>query len=215
MKQASATQQLTSTPAMNKWQPSPYGSYEPKRNMVVTSAAAPLSSAPAATVQMFSGMYRQETDVCIDSKKESDVCRERDSERACEREREIERSKERQIYAEKESLIHTQTPSLSLSLTHTAPAKRWTAPSGYVPGGSQTVSRPVDAAPRSSAPSSHAGYTRVSTQSPEMTIAPARKWQPYGGYEPKRDRQATPAPAASLSSAPAATAQMSSGMYRE
>jgi hypothetical protein len=58
------------------------------------------------------------------------------------------------------------------------PAKRWTAPSGYVPGASQTVSRPVDAAPRSSAPSSYAGYTGVSTQSPEMAIAPAKTWQP-------------------------------------
>ncbi len=45
------------------------------------------------------------------------------------------------------------------------------------------------------------------------TIAPANKWQPYGGYEPKRDRSATPAPAVALP--PAATAQMSSGMYRE
>ena len=98
-----------------------------------------------------------------------------------------------------------------------ADAKKWTAPSGYVPGGSQTVSRPVDAAPRSSAPSSYAGYTGVSTQSPEMTSAPAKTWQPYGGYEPKRDRPvaATPAPAAPLSSAPAPTAQMTSGMHRE
>jgi hypothetical protein len=55
----------------------------------------------------------------------------------------------------------------------------------------------------------------VSTQSPEMTIAPARTWQPYGGYEQKRDRQATSAPAAPLSTAPAATAQMLSGVYRE
>jgi hypothetical protein len=93
--------------------------------------------------------------------------------------------------------------------------KKWTAPSGYVPGGSQTVSRPVDAAPRPSAPSSYAGYTGVSTQSPEMTSAPAKTWQPYGGYEPKRDRPATPAPAAPLSSAPAPTAQMASGMHRE
>jgi hypothetical protein len=61
-----------------------------------------------------------------------------------------------------------------------APTKRWTAPSGYVPGGS-----------------------------------PAKTWQPSGGYEPKRDRPATSAPASSLSSAPATTAKMSSGMYRE
>ena len=117
------------------------------------------------------------------------------------------------------SISLSRSPSLSFSPSLPPPlsaaAKKWTAPSGYVPGGSQTVSRPVDAAPRPSAPSSYAGYTGVSTQSPEMTSAPAKTWQPYGGYEPKRDRPATPAPAAPLSSAPAPTAQMASGMHRE
>ena len=59
------------------------------------------------------------------------------------------------------------------------------------------------------------GYTGVSSQSQVMTLATAKKWQPYGGYEPKRDRSATPAPAAPLSSAPTATAHMSSGTLRE
>ena len=60
-----------------------------------------------------------------------------------------------------------------------------------------------------------AGYTGVSSQSQVMTLATAKKWQPYGGYEPKRDRSATTAPAAPLSSAPSATAQMSSGTLLE
>jgi len=61
-----------------------------------------------------------------------------------------------------------------------------------------------------------AGYTVVSSQSQEMTLATAKKWQPYGGYEPKRDRS-TPAgvagvagrPPPSPSSAPSATANRS------
>ena len=144
-------------------------------------------------------------------------------------------SAERESKTQSLSISVSLSPSLSRILSHTlsfslppppshppflrtprsAAAKKWTAPSGYVPGGSQTVSRPVDAAPRSSAPSSYAGNTGVSTQSPEMTSAPAKTWQPYGGYEPKRDRPATPAPAAPLSSAPAPTLQMTSGMHVE
>ena len=110
------------------------------------------------------------------------------------------------------SLAHSLSLTLScalfcsraLSLLHSisAPAKKWAAPSGYVPG-SQTVSRNADA-----------GYTGVSSQSQVMTLATAKKWQPYLGYEPKRDRS-TSAPAAPLSSAPSATAQMSSGTLRE
>ena len=59
------------------------------------------------------------------------------------------------------------------------------------------------------------GYTGVSSQSQVMTLATAKKWQPYGGYEPKRDRSATPAAAAPLSSVPSSTAHMSSGTLRE
>ena len=106
------------------------------------------------------------------------------------------------------SLAHSLARSLlralllSLSLSRSAPLQKRAAPSGYVPG-SQTVSRNADA-----------GYTGVSSQSQVMTLATAKKWQPYLGYEPKRDRS-TPAPAAPLSSAPSATAQMSSGTLLE
>ena len=60
-----------------------------------------------------------------------------------------------------------------------------------------------------------AAYKEVSSQSQVMTLATSKKWQPYGGYEPKRDRSATPAAAAPLFSAPSATAHMSSGTLRE
>jgi hypothetical protein len=116
---------------------------------------------------------------------------------------------------------------LSSSLASAPPAKKWTSPVGYVPPAGRAdlsnaptkihketietavhrvieILKEADAAPRSSAPNSNACDTGVS-------------WQPYGGYEPKRNKPATPAPAAPLprSSGPAATTQMSSGMYRE
>jgi hypothetical protein len=75
----------------------------------------------------------------------------------------------------------------------------WTAPAGYLERLEQRLMGEVENMRKSS----------------EMTSAPAKTWQPYGGYEPKRDRPATPAPAAPLSSAPAPTAQMTSGMHRE
>ena len=75
----------------------------------------------------------------------------------------------------------------------------WTAPTGYLERLEQRLMGEVENMRKSS----------------EMTSAPAKTWQPYGGYEPKRDRPATPAPAAPLSSAPAPTAQMTSGIYRE
>jgi hypothetical protein len=94
---------------------------------------------------------------------------------------------------------------LARSRSLSAPAKKWAAPSGYVPG-SHTVSRNAAAA-----------YTEVSSQSQVMTLATTKEWQPYGGYEPKRDRSATPAGVAGVagrtppspSSPPSATANRS------
>jgi hypothetical protein len=61
-----------------------------------------------------------------------------------------------------------------------APANKWTVPVGYVPPSVDTLSR-----------------------------APAKKWQPYGGYEPKRERETGDRPRSALVSAAAAAAPAS------
>jgi hypothetical protein len=96
-----------------------------------------------------------------------------------------------------------------------APAKSWTPPAGYVPrresrpaaeSGDQVMSRvssmmsslstDVPEATRAPAEPVQAGNT--------VQSAPAKSWQPYGGYDPKSRGAPAPAPAASAPYQPAA-----------
>ena len=86
-----------------------------------------------------------------------------------------------------------------------APANKWEP---Y--GGGSVPKRDSPPPPASAAsPSYLAPATSAAPSSPlktdTLSSAPAKKWQPYAGYEPKRDRPPTPAPAASSTpfSAPA------------
>lgn len=87
---------------------------------------------------------------------------------------------------------------------NSAPAKKWQVPVGYVPKGERNV-HPNELASTSQpskmdvfAPEYKASGDGKCHEDMEMTSALAKKWQPYGGYEPKRDRPAVPAPAAAV-----------------
>jgi hypothetical protein len=96
-------------------------------------------------------------------------------------------------YAAPSSSLQTDTLS-------SAPAKKWQAYAGYEP----KRDRPMTPAPAASSASYSAPASYAVPSSPlktdTLSSAPAKKWQPYGGYEPKGDRPSTPSPAASAAS---------------
>ena len=125
-----------------------------------------------------------------------------------------DRIKNRQFQYEqqaKTAYSNEPIPQDKIDALSNAPAKKWEpyGYGGYVPDRHKSgfaTAAPVRA---SSAPPAPAPAYRDSYAAPapvQMTSAPAKKWEPYGGYTPKRD--AAPAPSAPApmysSAAPAA-----------
>ena len=78
-----------------------------------------------------------------------------------------------------------------------APAKKWVPYGGYdpknrgAPAASKPWSPPVGYAPSAAAapaPLSNAEVDIYASSATKMTNAPDKKWQPYGGYDPKSRR---------------------------
>ena len=78
---------------------------------------------------------------------------------------------------------------------------------GYDPKGERPAApAPAAASYEAPAPVSCEASTAATAAAMVMTSAPAKKWQPYGGYAPKRDSTSVPAATAA---APDVSAQVS------
>jgi len=75
--------------------------------------------------------------------------------------------------------------------------RTWQSPTGYVPGWASQMEDSTNFAPA-------ARDTRVETSTAAQSSAPAKKWEAYGGYDPK-NRRASATPAASFPASPAAS----------
>ena len=75
--------------------------------------------------------------------------------------------------------------------------RTWQSPTGYVPGWASQMEDSTNIAPA-------ARDTRVETSTAAQSSAPAKKWEAYGGYDPK-NRRASATPAASFPASPAAS----------
>ena len=89
-----------------------------------------------------------------------------------------------------------------------APAKKWAPYGGYTPKGDRTVAASASAPTQAAyEPPAHqrASYEAPASANDPLSNAPAKKWQPYGGYTPaSRSSPPTPEPAQPAYEPPAA-----------
>jgi hypothetical protein len=77
-------------------------------------------------------------------------------------------------------------------------AKKWQPPTGYVPSARQDTQQAPAPVPSAAAPPAYAAapaaslaYAAPAASADPLSSAPAKKWQPYGGYDPKARRSAS------------------------
>ena len=176
---------MTNAPA-KKWQP--YGGYDPKNRGPPSSAGYssapiqgsmetdPLSSAPAKKWQPYGGYDPKSRGAPARSASSND------------------------LYAPSAAAPAAAAPSYqsyeAAPAPTAAPAKKWVPYGGYdpksrgAPAASKPWSPPVGYAPSAAAPAplSNAEVDIYASSATKMTNAPDKKWQPYGGYDPKSRR---------------------------
>jgi hypothetical protein len=168
----SSSPQMTSA-AANKWQP--YRGYDPRsRAAAAPSPAAASSGAPANKWEPYGGGYVPKRDSPPPPASAASPS-----------------------YFAPASYAAPSSPLKTTDTLSSAPAKKWQPYAGYEP----KRDRPPTPAPAASSTPFSAPASFPAPSAPlktgTLSSAPAKKWQPYAGYEPKRDRTPTPAPAAS------------------